>query len=239
MNKKILIPLAAVCLLAGACAKNNATSTGKYAQEYIQLWMDAYHPGITPNSDGLYILSDEAGTGAAWTGEAPYAYVDVTIRSLDGTISSTTKEKLAQQLGTYVQSNYYGPKYQVVSEGYSYAGVDAMLQGMRIGGTRKAVVPSWMLTTSRYNTQQEYINAATVSSSLIYDVKLCGQTEDIDQMEKDSLRSYVTRHYGNLASVSYNSEEEANGTFYFYTKVVEIVLIVVLKLLDQLHLLLL
>ena len=219
MNKKILIPLAAVCLLAGACAKNNATSTGKFAQEYIQLWMDAYHPDVNPTSDGLYILSEEAGTGAAWTGEAPYAYVDVTIRSLDGTISSTTSEKLAQQLGTYVQSNYYGPKYQVVGEGYSYAGVDALLQGMRIGGTRTAVIPSLMLTTSRYDNQQGYINACSSNTHLIYEIKLAGQSLDPAKDEITALQTYIHTNYGDIESVTYDDETEADDSFWFISDV--------------------
>lgn len=218
MKTKYLL-LAVLGLTAWGCAKENTPSVGETAKEYLSLWMDKYHPGIPATNAGLYILEDKAGTGESWNIENDYAYLEVTVRTLDGDISTTTDERLSRQLGTYAKGNYYGPRYQAVGEGNSYAGVDAILDGMRIGGSRKVVVPAWMLTTKRYNTQQEYINAATVSSSLIYDVKLCGQTEDIDQMEKDSLRSYVTRHYGNLASVSYNSEEEANGTFYFYSDV--------------------
>lgn len=218
MKTKYLL-LAVLGLTAWGCAKENTPSVGETAKEYLSLWMDKYHPGIPATNAGLYILEDNAGTGESWNIESDYAYVEVTVRTLDGDISTTTDERLSRQLGTYAKGNYYGPRYQAIGEGNSYAGVDAILDGMRIGGSRKVVVPAWMLTTKRYNTQQEYINASTISSSLIYDVKLCGQTEDIDQMEKDSLRRYVTRHYGNLAPTTYKTEEEADGTFYFFSDV--------------------
>ena len=220
MNKKILIPLAAaVCLMAGSCAKKTVSNTGTLAKEYIQLWVDKYHPGLTPNESGLYIISDEPGSGAQWDSELPYVYVETTIRSLDGTISSSTSEELARQLGTYVKGNYYGPRYQAVGSGYSYAGVDAMLQGMRIGGTRKAIIPAWMLTSSRYNTQQDYINNCSSSTHLIYEITLEGQTDDPNEDEIVNLRRYVALHYGNLASVTYIEDAEADDSFYFVSDI--------------------
>jgi FKBP-type peptidyl-prolyl cis-trans isomerase FklB len=72
-----------------------------------------------------------------------------------------------------------------------------------------------MLTTNRYNTQQEYINASSVSSSLVYSVTLRGQTEDVSAVEKDSLTRYVNRHFGPVAPTVYDSEKENDGTFYF------------------------
>ena len=220
MNKKILIPLAAaVCLMAGSCAKKTVSTTGQYAKEYIQLWVDKYYPGINPNENGLYILSDTPGSGDQWDSENPYVLVSSTIRTLDGTISSTTSEELARQLGTYAKGNYYGPKYQTIYEGYSYAGVDAMLQGMRIGGTRKAIIPAWMLTTSRYSTQQEYINNCPASTHLIYELTLEGQTQDPAEDEINNLKRYILTNYGNIESVVYDKETEADGTFYFISDV--------------------
>ena len=219
MNKKLLLPLAAVCLLAGACAKNEVSTTGQNAKKYIQLWMDKYHPGISANENGLYILEDTPGTGFEWTGASQYIYARSTITTLSGTISSTTEEKLAQQLGTYVKGNYYGPRYQIVGEGYSYAGMDAMLEGMRLGGTRKAVIPAWMLTTSRYLTQEEYIKNCSTSTHLIYEITLVSMTDDPEETQTSLLANYVTEHYGNVASVSYITDTDPDGTFWFISDV--------------------
>ena len=216
MNKRVLIPLALTLLLAGACAKNDASTTGQDAQEYLKLWMEDHHPGVTPNEDGLYILQDLPGTGDTWDSEKPYILADLTIRALSGTISSTTHENLAKQLGTYVKGYYYGPKYQMTGSDVSYAGLDALLKGMRVGGTRKAVIPAWMLTTNRFSTQQEYINACSVSTSLIYELSLIGQSENPEKDAIAMLKTYVKEHYGaEVTPVSYVTGEEADGSFWF------------------------
>ena len=166
MKTKYLL-LAVLGLSAWGCAQENTLSTGETAREYLDLWMEKYHKGISATTDGLYILEDEPGTGDLWNNESKYAYVEVTVRGLDGAISSTTDKDLHKQLETYVKGNYYGPRFQSVGESYSYAGLDALLSGMRIGGKRTAVVPAWMLTTKRYNTQKEYIDAASCSRSSV------------------------------------------------------------------------
>ena len=207
--------LAALSLTLLGCTRDNTPTSGEIARDYLALWMDKYHPGISANSDGLYILKDEPGTGDLWDSEQSYSYVEVTVRTLNGTISSTSDSTLCKQLGTYAKGNYYGPRFQATGEGSSYAGFDAMLKGMRSGGTREAVIPAWMLTTSRFDTQQKYLDAATSSTSLIYGVTLRGQTNDVTETEKDSLYSYVQRKYGNVLSSSYKSDTDPDGTFYF------------------------
>lgn len=197
------------------CAKESTPSSGEVAREYLSLWMDKYHPGISPNADGLYILKDNPGTGDLWDDAKGYSYVEVTISNLNGVISSTSDSTLSKQLGTYTKGNYYGPRFQATGEGSSYAGFDALLKGMRVGGSRQAVVPSWLLTTSRYKTEKEYLNAATSAASLIYRVTLRGQTDDVSDIEKDSLTRYVLRKYGTVPPSTYKKDEEADGTFYF------------------------
>lgn len=213
---KFLLPLAAVACLAAACAKENTLSTGQKAQAQLTDWMKQYHKGISADASGLYILEDTPGTGALWNAGTAFTWANVTIRSLSGTVSSTTEEHWARQLGTYSVSDYYGPQYMQSGENVSYAGVDAMLSGMRIGGTRTAVIPAWLLTTSRYETTQEYLDNCSSTSHAIYTIRLAGQVEDIVKMEADSLRSYVTRHYGAAQqSTVYTSDLTDDGSFYF------------------------
>jgi len=214
MKTKYIL-LAALSFAFLGCSHENSSSVGETAREYLSLWMAKNHPGISPDSNGLYLLEETVGTGDTWDSSLSYAYLEVTIRNLSGTISSTMDSTLAKQLGTYVKGNYYGPRFQTIGEGSSYAGLDALLSGMQIGGSRKAVIPAWMLTTSRYSTQKEYISASSSSASLIYDVTLRGQTSDIAAVEKDSLAQFVNRHYGSVAPVSYKTDTEPDGTFYF------------------------
>lgn len=217
MLKRIPLALLAGLLMAG-CAKETTLTTGEKAQKYMEKFIEKFYPFVTPNEYGIYVLEDTPGTGKVWSQDSLYTYATTTIRGLDGTISSTQEEKLAQQLGTYAMGNYYGHRFVQTGEGLSYAGVDALLQGMREGGTRKAIIPACLLTTSRYKTYNEYLANGTQSSALEYTVTLGGQVNDIEQMEKDSLARFIRRHYGEgIKPIAYKSGEEADGTFYFLT----------------------
>lgn len=220
MNKKVLL-LMALCLVAAACEQKTETTSGQEAKEYLDLYMKAVYPNVPKNADGIYILEDTPGSGEAWDKSLDYILADVTIRALGGgTVTSTTDKALAQQLGTYSPANYYGPKWMAMGEGISFAGIDSMLSGMRLGGTRKAVIPAWMLTTSRLGSEEKYLAACTSSTHLEYTIGLQGQTADVDQVEKQQLAQYVTSHYGtSVQPVSYVTDEEPDGKFYFISDV--------------------
>ncbi len=204
---------AALLLLAG-CKKNNNAATGAEARDYIQLWMQEYHPGISASTDGIYVLEDEPGSGSAWTDDLDYSLLQITIRSLNGKITSVGHEEFAKQLGTYQEGNYYGPK--VVNTANGYAGVESVLEGMREGGTRTAVVPSWLLTTERYTLPQDYIDACTSTTHLIYTITLSGQIEDVQKWEISQIRNYVTAEFGgNIRPISFNDATSEKDLFYF------------------------
>ena len=224
--KKLLIPL--IGILVAGCVTSNTASTGEQAKEYLEIWMQKWNKDngkdIKPTELGMYILDDVPGPATAdlWSADNSYCYAEVTIRTLTGTISSTDSEALAKQLGTYAEVNYYGPKVFMVGEGISYAGVDEALKGMRIGGERTVVIPAWMLTTSRYSTMDKYLDACTVSSSLIYTIALKGQFTDVTEWEKSQIQAYVNANFpGATATVMPGSEEgsTADGSFWFISDV--------------------
>lgn len=218
MNKFITITvLAAATALIAGCAQEKTISTGEQAQEYLGLLMSKEYPDIQPDQWGIYILEDVPGTGSEWTSDMPYSNLRSTIRSIDGTILSTTEASVTQQLDqdSYKPYNYYGPRYQYTPEGTGYAGLEYLLGGMKIGGRRKAVIPAWLITTSRYGSKKEYIDACTISTHLIYDIILDGQCADVQQNEIDILRDYVTAKYGaDQLSCTYKSDQKER-TFYF------------------------
>lgn len=218
MNKflKVLAFLAVPALFAG-CAQEKTSSTGEEAQEYLDLYMATEYPGLQPDKWGIYIIQETPGTGIEWSADYPYSYFRSTVRYLDGTIISSTEASIAQQLDetSYKTYNYYGPRYQNTTEGNGTAGLQYLLEGMRMGGTRKAVMPSWLLVTSRYDTKEEYINACTSSSHMIYEITLEGQCKDIAQHEIDELRAYVTAHYGESQKSFEYLSDQAEGSFYF------------------------
>lgn len=214
MMKKLIIPL--VVVLAAACAQDNSPSTGDRAKEYLSLWIDKYHKGVTPNADGLYILEESIDPTKPEV-DKPYVFAEVTIRTLSGTVSATDDRALAKQLySDYKDSDYYGPRLVITGEYYTYAGFDALLKGMHIGDTRRAILPAWMITTSRYGSQQEYLDACTSSTHLDYTVKVTDQTDDVVKWEKTALADYVKAKYGALVeSVAVNEDSQADSTFWF------------------------
>lgn len=217
MNRKVFKPLALLavtCAVAVACAQENTKSTGEKAKEYLELFIQKYYPYVTPNEYGIFVLEETPGTGKVWSPDSAYTYAHSTIRTLSGTISSTTDETLSKQLGTYAFGNYYGPRFQATGENISYAGVDALLKGMRMGGSRRAIVPAWLLTTSRFSTTQEYLDACTTDAHLEYTVTIYNQNNDISRTEIDSLSRYVQARYPGQKPVSF-TEEEPDGSFYF------------------------
>lgn len=218
-----LLPMAAVlCLLASGCAKESTWNTGQKAKAYLTMYMEKYYPNVEPNEDGLYILEDEEGDGKLWDPDSTFIYAEYTIRTLDGSISSSTYDEVAKQLGTYDSSNYYGPRFMAQGNGSSFAGVDMLLEGMKEGGRRKAVIPAWLLNTSRLSTLDAYINACSTESHLIYDITYHGQTGNIDHAEIDSLERYVLNEFGVDREESTTfMEDGVEGTFYFFSDTTE------------------
>ena len=213
MKRTVIFFTAALCLLWG-CAKKDNSTTGTQAQEYLNLWLSQCHPGVTASSTGVYILEEEVGSGSAWNSETPISLLLTTIRGLGGVITATGHEEYAKQLGTYVEGNYYGPVVTYTQNGY--AGVEALLTGMRIGGTRTAVVPAWLLTTERYSSQKEYLEACTNSTHLIYTITLAGQASDITKWEQNSVEEYIQRNLGSTVQVaSFNDDTKEDKLFWF------------------------
>lgn len=218
MNKVLkTVAFLAVPALLAACAQEKTTSTGENAREYLELIMSKEYPDLEPDEWGIYIINDIPGNGKEWDKDIPYSNLRSTIRSIDGTIVSSTEAEIAKQLDetSYKEYNYYGPKYEKTVSGSGNAGLEYMLEGMRTGGSRTAVIPAWLLTTSRYSTLQEYINACSSSTHMIYEITLDGQCEDILQQEILDLRAYVTAHFGeSQESTTYKADQDG-GTFYF------------------------
>ena len=137
-------------------------------------------------------IEEQPGTGLEWNENLPVSFVTYTVRTLDGLVSDNTDEQWAKQLGTWNQTYYYGPQVLLTGKEVSYAGIDALLDGMKIGGTRTAIIPSWMCTTSRFDTVDEYLKNGADGSSVtaIYTVNLQGQVPNLAEYEMENLRRY-------------------------------------------------
>ena len=221
MKKYLILSLA--CILAAGCITDNTPTTGQQAQEYLRIWMDHWNTengkSVKPTDLGVYILEDIPGpaNAATWSADHPYTTASVTIRALSGTIQATSDANLAKQIGTYAEANYYGPKVFGTGSGVSYAGVDEALKGMQLGGTRTVVIPAWLLTTSRYDTLDEYLENCTGTSHYIYTFSPVEQFDDSTEWEKQQIQNYINANFPGQQSTMFPDLETDDGTFWLIT----------------------
>ena len=207
--------LAAALTLAGACAKAPVSGKNDLTKRYFDAWVSTHYPDAPETTLGSRIIDDRAGTGALVGSyeDYPFVYARYTLTDLAGNISNTTDAKLAQQLGTYSETSYYGPYVICRVPGYLSAGVNEMLESMRIGGKRSAVIPGWLTSTSSdnyYKTAQEYLDKVT-GNDIIFTAEVLEHIPDIAAWETDSLARYMARHYPGVDSTSY-------GYYYIQTQ---------------------
>ena len=203
-TKRILTAagIAAMVAFFGSCAKETSVNSVNTSKEFFDAWMSVNHPGISPTGLGVYITEDIPGTGAALTDDDIVLFAEYTITDLEGSITSTTQESLAKQLGTYSLANYYGTDILINDRGYTETGVLEMVKGMKVGGKRTASIPSWLYTIADYDTEEKYIKA-NGGSNAICTVSLKGKTTDIEKWEIDTLRRYVALHMDGVDSTKF------------------------------------
>lgn len=214
--KKVYLYLALAATVACGCAKSPTVGLNDAAKRYFDAWMQVNHPDASPTALGSYIIESKEGAGAV-AGDAettPYVWVDYTIRSLDGKVQDSNSEALARQLGTYSPQNYYGPEVWQ-REGHALpAGLDEVLSSMRAGGSVKVIVPGWLQTNNRYDSEAEYLaNVSGSSSSVMYELTLHDLIRDEKKWEADSIGRYIAHHFPGksvLDSLRY-------GFYYFRT----------------------
>ena len=197
-----LLPVVAA-LVAASCNKNTGEGPNAAIQRQFDAWRAIHYPAAV-EKDGIYIIEDIPGTGLDWNENLPVTFLTYTMRELDGTVTYNSDEQWARQMGTWSQTGYYGPQVALTGEGASYAGLDAMLDGMRQGGTRTAIIPSWMMTYSRYDSVDKYLETATDVSATIYTITFLDQTENLPEYELRQMRAYASEnwHVGDTLSTA-------------------------------------
>ena len=202
MRNKLILVLGIAAALAAGCAKSPKEGPNDAEIRYFESWViaqKAKHPEYlwkeTPL--GSFILEDTPGNGTL-IGDAeatPFVFLRYTVSDLNGNIISSSEEDVAKQIGTYKYVNYYGPRtFYRKTDGLSgcLAGEDEIFTGMRVGGSRKVVVPGWLLTSSRYDTKAEYM-AKKAQESAIYDITVLDSTTDMGKWQADSIEAYLRR----------------------------------------------
>lgn len=194
MNKFIKT---AAYILAGfvvlSCAKAVKTGPNEAEQRYFNAWMSQNHPGVQPTGLGIYILEEEDGTGAA-VKEDGFIYADYVTTDLEGNITSYTDKQTAKQLGKYDTTSFYGPKVMSTTEGTMPAGLAEALIGMKEGGRKKVIIPSWLMSHMSYDTEEEYLASSSSSASTIYDITVRTYTDSIQLHEINLIEDYIKKN---------------------------------------------
>lgn len=200
--RKLLIPALFAVILAAGCAKTPKEGPNDAEIRFFNSWLisqRAKHPEYLWKETvlGSYILEETEGYGAL-VGDAeasPFVHVSYVIKDLEGNIISSSEEEDAKRLGTFSYQNYYGPRVLFRSDTGCTAGENELLTGMKVGGTRTAVIPSWLMTSARYDNASDYLNHSTSSEAAIYTVTVEDVFADQSKWQIDSLERTIKRLY--------------------------------------------
>ena len=200
-TKKIIWLLMGAALVAG-CAKDAKTSDNEDNKAYIEAWLAKNHPGVNPSGIGIYVLDNQPGTGKTLSDQG-YIYVSYTTRDMDGNIGVSTEADIAKQLGTYDKTYYYGPQVMAIGNEVLNVGVEEMLKGMQVGGTRTALIPAWLMGYKRYKDADTYYRKASGDdySNTIFTFTLEDIIDDETIWETDSLARYLGKHHSGMTKL--------------------------------------
>lgn len=179
-----------LAVVAAGCAKAVSSGPNEAEKRYFDAWMSLNHPGVQPTGLGIYLLEEEAGTGVT-VKEDGFVLADYVITDIHGNISSYTDKITAKQLGTYDTTKYYGSKVLTTIENTLPAGVADAIIGMKEGGRKKFVIPSWLMTYSTYDKKEEYLEHSSGSESAIYDITVRHFTDSIQRYEVIQIEDYI------------------------------------------------
>lgn len=192
MKVRFIIFAAAFAVLATGCAKEVTTTKNDAAKRHLEIWMHNHYPSVQKTEPGIYILNDVPGTGKSVETYEEYPYIRFEYQStdLEGNYKDYSSPDIAKQLGTYDVTKFYGPSILSRNENGITAGVEAVFSGMKVGGTRTAVIPGWLNTYKRYKDEEGYLKNVNGDNG-IYTVKVIEVIKDIKKWETDSLEKYV------------------------------------------------
>lgn len=196
MKKTLISALAfSTVLILGSCAKEVTIGQNDGEKRYLESWISVNYPEISPSGLGIYVLDETIGDGVT-VGDNGLALVEYKITDLEGNISSYSDATTARQLGEYEESSYYGPKFWTTYPTTIQAGLADAMVGMKAGGSKKVIIPNWLMTSKVYDNAEDYINPPvdkdgnSTSSSYahtVYEFTVKDYTEDVAQWQIDSI----------------------------------------------------
>ncbi len=202
--------IAALCIFG--CAKTPETGANDANRRYFDAWLHVNHPDVRPTGLGIYVLDEKEGTGAE-VKEEGCALVDFIARDLEGNISDYSEKTTAKQMGTYDTTTYYGPKKWFTAEGVLQAGIREALIGMKVGGSKKFIIPSWLMSYKVYETEEEYLENSTDGSAAIYEINVRDFTDSIYNWEIEQIGKYLEANKAEFGGMT--AKDSLRRGFYY------------------------
>ncbi|MBR2063469.1 MAG: FKBP-type peptidyl-prolyl cis-trans isomerase [Bacteroidales bacterium] len=187
------IAFVASALAVIGCAKAVQTGPNEANERYFNAWIGLNHPGISPTGLGIYVIEEEEGTGNVVKDDG-FVYADYIITDLEGNITSYTDKETAKQLGTYDTTTYYGAKVLTTTKNTIYAGLADAIVGMKTGGRKKVIIPSWLMTYASYDKKEDYLDKNSTGTNTIYDITVRDYTDSIQLYEIGQIEKYIKDH---------------------------------------------
>lgn len=208
-----ILYLAATIAISG-CAKSVEDGPNDAKKRYFDAWMHVKYPDAKPTGLGIYILEDTPGTGKEVKPEG-YVLADYVISDLDGNISSYTEKSTAKQLGKYDTTSYYGPKFQTTGKGTITAGLAEAIIGMKVGGSRKFIIPSWLMSYSIYETEADYLAVSSSYDNTVYDISISDFTDDIVKWQTDKIGKYFAENASTFEGMTIKDTVKGHSGMYY------------------------
>ena len=209
--KKIAIYISciAAALAVIGCAIDPAVGPNDANKRFFDAWLSLNYPDVEPSGLGIYVLDQTEGDGPEVTDDG-YVLVDYKVTDLDGNITSYTDAETARQLGTYAVTSYYGPRVWLTMDETIQAGLQDALVGMKVGGKKKVIIPSWLMTYSKYSSKEEYLKNSGDYTTSIYEFTVTDYTDSINVWECQQIEKYIVEKYGDLKKFS----NDTTGFYY-------------------------
>ena len=163
---KSALYIVATLILAG-CAKTVEPGPYEADKRYLDAWLHINNPNAEASGLGIYVLENKEGDGKSVEDEG-FVLVNYRSTDLDGNITSHTDAEAARQLGTFDTTSYYGPKFLTTYATTVQAGIRDALIGMHAGGSKKVLVPIWLMTAKEFSTAKQYLEYHDSDNSTSY-----------------------------------------------------------------------
>ena len=184
-----------------SCAEDKSESNRSIQERILNAYVNsadfkAKYPDAEFWESGIVMLEYTQGTGETLDSREA-GYFEYTTQTLSGEHLNTTDEKLADTLGLFAHTNYYGPVLFETGYKTTFIGLEEVFVGMKEGAKAKFILPPWLTKTDN---EPDWGN----NQSLIYDVELKHVISNILEWEEDTMKAYANIHYPGLDTLSSN-----------------------------------